>query len=134
MLTAALSAASTVVTLSLAPTAQAADPGRPPAAKAQHQVQPGERTAIVYYRLRSRTRMVSTGNGCTEHPKTTCDLVSTLDKGTMIEPFCQQPGDTIGTNTWWTLGYGPANTYGFVPNWDLDYPHNKLPNVPRCVG
>ncbi|MFF3849071.1 hypothetical protein [Streptomyces sp. NPDC002328] len=47
--------------------------------------------------------------------------------------YCQKQGQTIGGNPYWLLvnDYTDSNT-GWLASYYIDYPHNRLPDVPDC--
>ncbi|MCK8677022.1 hypothetical protein [Streptomyces lichenis] len=72
---------------------------------------------------------------CSSHPSTTnCPNVrQQVQPSHQLYVYCQKQGQTVGGNPYWVLvnDYTAPNT-GWIASYYIDYPANRLPDVPDC--
>jgi hypothetical protein len=71
---------------------------------------------------------------CVQHPSTAnCPPTGTkVSSGAVLTVFCQKQGQTVGSNPYWLYLETRSGVFGWLPSWYIDYPANRLPNVPNC--
>ncbi|BCB83918.1 hypothetical protein [Phytohabitans suffuscus] len=49
-----------------------------------------------------------------------------------IGVYCQKPGQVIGGNPYWLWVITPRGVRGWMASYYINYPDNRLPNIPDC--
>ncbi|MEU0674707.1 hypothetical protein ABZ330_17775 [Streptomyces sp. NPDC006172] len=72
---------------------------------------------------------------CSRYPSVrTCpDVRQRVQPHHQLYVYCQKQGQTVGGNPYWLLvnDYTDSNT-GWLASYYIDYPDNRLPDVPDC--
>ncbi|MFJ2610499.1 hypothetical protein ACIO13_36940 [Streptomyces sp. NPDC087425] len=74
--------------------------------------------------------------GCGRRPSVAnCpDVRGRVQPGTQFYVYCQGPGgQTVGGNPYWLM-IGTDRLTGWMASYYVDYPNNRLPDVPDCPG
>lgn len=122
---AAIAVAAAAVLLTTAPTAGA---GSASAAQADRYY----RTWATDVNVRVSEAAPST---CGRHPSVAnCpDVRERLQPSKQFYVYCQGPGQTVGGNPYWLM-INTDTTTGWIASYFVDYPDNRLPDVPDCPG
>jgi hypothetical protein len=72
---------------------------------------------------------------CSDYPsvKACPDIVTQVNKGQTVYVICQKRGETVeGRNPYWLL-VEANRTVGWMASYFIDYPLNRVPDVPDCL-
>ncbi|MFE9452170.1 hypothetical protein [Streptomyces sp. NPDC006739] len=100
---------------------------------------PQAAAANQYYRTWATHVNVRVSNadpdGCGRYPSVaTCpDVRGQVEPGTDFYVYCQGHGQTVGGNPYWLM-IGTETMTGWMASYYVDYPSNRLPDVPDCPG
>ncbi|CCH17834.1 conserved hypothetical protein; putative Integrin domains [Micromonospora lupini str. Lupac 08] len=78
--------------------------------------------------------VASTNAACEASPSTTnCSTaIDTLNTGSMFTPICQRTGQVVSGNPYWVYGISSNGQTGWMANWWMDYPDNRIPFLAIC--
>ncbi|MGW4463660.1 FG-GAP-like repeat-containing protein [Micromonospora sp. NPDC004704] len=76
----------------------------------------------------------TTNAACEASPSTTtcATPIDVLNNGDMFTPVCQRLGQTVSGNPYWVYGVTSHGSTGWIANWWMDYPDNRLPYLALC--
>ncbi|MEV0607138.1 FG-GAP-like repeat-containing protein [Polymorphospora rubra] len=91
-------------------------------------------TRTTYTVWVNNVNVSETSTGCEAAPSTTncATPIDVLNNGDMFTPICQRTGQVVNNNPYWVYGVSSNGQTGWIANWWMDYPDNRLPHLAIC--